>query len=502
MKKHARNTDVVLIVVPLVLILAMTVCFIVFSDHATALLTQLRAVLDNYFGSWYALLGVASFLCTLYLAFSRFGSIRLGSDEKPAYSGFTWGTMIFTSTMAADIVFYSFCEWGLYAQDPFIQAKGNDVLWAATYPLFHWGPIAWSFYLVLAAAFGFMLYVRGRQRQKMSEACRPLLGSRTDGWLGRLIDLVCIFALLAGTATTFSLSVPLLSAAVSRIFGIGQTVVLSIIVLAAIAAVYSVAVLVGMKAVSRLATVCTWLFFALLAYVFLCGGRGVFILETGISAMGNLVQNFVGMATWLDPARESWFPQNWTMYYWAYWMVWCVATPFFIGQISRGRTIRELILGGYFWGLAGTWLSFLILGNYGLSLDVLDGMGLAALCDGGAGAVDMILAIFDTLPLPEVGLALLTLTMCAFYATTFDALTMVAAVFSTKKLSLDQLPAKKLRLFWAVLFILLPIGLLFSGSTMNNLQSVSLIAALPISVVLVLIAVSFFKDAAAYLKEK
>jgi BCCT family betaine/carnitine transporter len=101
-----------------------------------------------------------------------------------------------------------------------------------------------------------------------------------------------------------------------------------------------------------------------------------------------------------------------------------------------------------------------------------------------------------------VGLALLTLTMCAFYATTFDALTMVAAVFSTKKLSLDQLPAKKLRLFWAVLFILLPIGLLFSGSTMNNLQSVSLIAALPISVVLVLIAVSFFKDAAAYLKEK
>lgn len=80
------------------------------------------------------------------------------AEDKPAYSSFTWGTMIFTSTMAADIVFYSFCEWSLYAhyaQDPYIQSMGNDALWAATYPIFHWGPIAWSSYLVLAVAFGF-----------------------------------------------------------------------------------------------------------------------------------------------------------------------------------------------------------------------------------------------------------------------------------------------------------------------------------------------------------
>ncbi len=500
MKKNARSTDVVLIAVPLILILGMTVCFMAFSADATALLTQIRSILDNYFGSWYAILGVASLLCTLFLAFSRFGKIKLGkAEDKPAYSSFTWGTMIFTSTMAADIVFYSFCEWSLYAQDPYIQSMGNEALWAATYPIFHWGPIAWSFYLVLAAAFGFMLYVRGRERQKMSEACRPILGSRTDGWLGRLIDLVCIFALLAGTATTFSLSVPLLSAAISRIFGIAQSIALSILVLVSIALVYSVAVMLGMKAVSRLATVCTWLFFALLAYVFFLGGRGVFILEMGISSIGNLFQNFIGMSTWLDPARQTGFPQNWTMYYWAYWMVWCVATPFFIGQISKGRTIRQLVLGGYFWGLAGTWLSFLVLGNYGLSLEVLDGMELSVLCDGGANAVDMILAVFETLPMAEIGL---TLSMISFYATTFDALTMVAAAFSTKQLRLDELPSKRLRLFWSVLFILLPIGLLFSGSTMNNLQSVSLVAALPISIVLVLIAASFFKDASAYLDGK
>ena len=125
---------------------------------------------------------------------------------------------MFTSGLAADILFYSLCEWMLYAAEPHIAELGSMQDWASTFPLFHWGPIPWCFYLVLAVAFGFMLHVRKRTKQKYSEACRPLLGNRVDGFAGRLIDLFAVFALLAGTATTFSLATPLLSLALSEVF--------------------------------------------------------------------------------------------------------------------------------------------------------------------------------------------------------------------------------------------------------------------------------------------
>ena len=95
-----------------------------------------------------------------------------------------------------------------------------------------------------------------------------------------------------------------------------------------------------MKGISKLATYCSYLFFALLIYFLIGGGETTYILETGFSTIGNMVQNFIGLSTWMDPLRETSFPQNWTIYYWAYWMVWCVATPFFIGKISKGRTIK------------------------------------------------------------------------------------------------------------------------------------------------------------------
>ncbi len=112
-------------------------------------------------GIYYAILGLGILICTLYIAFSRYGKIRLGNIEKPQYSSFQWGTMIFTSTMAADILFYSLCEWALYANEPYIAELGGIQKWASTYPLFHWGPIAWGFYIILAVAFGFMLHLRG-----------------------------------------------------------------------------------------------------------------------------------------------------------------------------------------------------------------------------------------------------------------------------------------------------------------------------------------------------
>ena len=167
----------------------------------------------------------------------------------------------------------------------------------------------------------------------------------------------------------------------------------------------------------------------------------------------------------------------------------------------QGRTIRNTVLGGYGWGLAGTFTSFIILGNYGLAQQMKHSLDVTGFIAEGGSYSEAIMKIFDTLPLTNIGLILLAVTMIAFYSTTFDALTMVISSYSYKRLKPDQEPDKRIRTFWAVVFILFPIALIFSENSMNSLQSVSIIAAFPIGIIIVTIVASFFKDASKYLKE-
>lgn len=495
-----KDLDWVTTIVPFIFILVLCALFLINPEASGDILSSIRYFLGEEFGSYYILIGLGVFICSLYIAFSRYGAIRLGDMKKPEYSSFKWGAMMFTAGLAADILFYSLCEWILYADESRIAEMGSMQDWASTYPLFHWGPIPWSFYMVLAVAFGFMLHVRKRNKQKYSEACRPVLGKYVDGFWGKIIDLLAVFALLAGTATTFSLATPLLSMAISNVFGLAQSNWMTIIILITICAIYTITVYFGMKGIAKLAASCVYLFFALLIYVLIGGGETRYIIETGITSLGNLTQNFIGLSTWTDALRTSHFAQNWTIFYWAYWMVWCVATPFFIGQISRGRTVRNVITGGYAWGLAGSFTSFIVLGNYGLSQQMRGNLDTAGFIQKGGALPEAILGIFETLPGTKAGLILLVITMIAFYSTTFDALTMVISSYSYKRLEVGREPDKRIRTFWAVLFIVFPIALIFSENSMAGLQSVSIIAAFPIGVVILIIIASFLKDAGNYLK--
>lgn len=490
-----QDIDWGLSLIPLLGVLFSCVIFLLYPDTSKAMLDHVRDFIGDKLGSYYIIMGLGVFACSIFLAFSDYGRIKLGNVDKPDYSSRQWGMMVFTSTMAADIVFYAFCEWALYFQSEHIQSFARKELWASTYPLFHWGPIAWGLYLVLAVAFGFMLYVKGVSVQKFSAACRPLLGNKVDGVIGKIIDLIAVFALLAGTATTFSLATPLITSSISRVFSIVPGVKMSILVLVFIAFVYTVTVWFGMKGISRLAYFCTNLFFFLLAYVFLCGGETVYIVETGISSIGNLIQNFSFMATWMDPLRKDSFPQDWTIYYWAYWMAWCVATPFFIGSISRGKRVKEIIMEGYLWGLSATFTCFIILGNYGMAQQLKHDLNMSGSIDAGLNVSDAIINLIETLPMPEIFLVLLVITMVAFYSTTFDALTIVMSLYSYKKISVGIEPDRSIRVFWSIMFILLPIGLLFARNSIYQLQSIALIAAFPIGVVVVMVIVSFFIEA-------
>ena len=498
-KKLFQDLDLFSMLIPLGIVSVLCVLFIALPQRTTALVDGVRGFLGENLGVYYLLFGVASLGVSLFFAFSRIGRIRLGQAEKPEYTNFQWGAMIFTSTMAADILYYSFIEWALYAQEDRVAQLGSMQDWASTYPIFHWGPIPWSFYVVLAVCFAFMLQVRGREKQKFSEACRPLLGRRVDGAWGRVIDLIAVFALLAGTAPTFSLATPLLGQAISHITGLPATTWLTVAVLVFIAVLYTVAVLFSFKGIVFAAKLCIWLFGALLVW-FLAGGQARYILETGVAALGNLAQNFIGLATYTDPLRQTGFVQNWTVFYWAYWMVWCVASPFFIGSISRGRTVRQTILGGYACSVSATFLSFIILGNYSLGLQVSGKLDVMAIYAAGSDLYTTIIAIIQTLPLAPFVLVLLIVAMVAFYATSFDSIALVASSYTYRQITGDEEPHNAVKAFWAILLILLPMALVFSDSSMANLQSVSIIAAFPVAFVILLIIASFLKDASDYLK--
>ena len=391
----------------------------------------------------------------------------------------------------------------MYATDPHIKELGSVQDWAGVFPLFHWSFIPWGFYLVLAVAFGFMLHVRGRNRQKYSEACRSILGKHTDGIPGRIIDLLAVFALLAGTATTFSVATPLMAQIIGELFHIEiSRTIINVIILLITCFVYTYSLLHGFKGISILAKVCIYLFFGLLLFVLLFCGQTRYIIESGVTSFGKMIQNFFELSTYTDPLRTSDFPQNWTIYYWAYWMVWCVAAPFFIGNISRGRTVRQTIFGGYIFGVGSTVISFIVLGNYSMGMQMSKVKDFIALYNKSGDLYSLIVSIIKTMPGAPVIMIAVLVTMIAFYATSFDSIALTAACYSYKRLGENEQPGKKIQFMWCILLILLPIALLFAESSMSNLQSVSIVAAFPIGIVIVMIALSFLKDAKGFLKNK
>lgn len=498
-KKNLSKIDWLLVIIPVLAVFGLSFILIKLPTASQNLLQSWRSFLCGKLTPYYLIIGFLFLLSTLFFGFSKYGKIKLGEqNNKPEYPTLKWGMMIFTSTMSADIIFYSLCEWMMYANDPLIKSKPNKLEWSLTYSLFHWGPIAWSFYIMLAVAFSYMIYVTKNKKQKFSEACRPLFGKAIDGWLGNIIDLIAIFSLIAATATTFSMSMPLLSTAVKTIWGFANVKTLSLILILLVVSIYLIASIIGMKAISRLSIVAFTFLGLFLVFVLFDSGSLGFTLTSSAKSLSNLIVNFIPMATTVEDKE---FTQNWTVYYWAYWMVWCVATPFFIGSISKGRTIRNLIFGGYFWGLLGTYLSFFILSNFGISRQIHGLINAVSLVNHGDSYAKVIVLLMKTLPHYQVGLVLLILAMIGLYSTVFDSITMVISKYSYKSLLISEEPSKLIRGFWAVVFVLLPLALILTDTSFVNIQSVAIIVAFPTGIVMVLIVVSFYKKMFTFRKK-
>ena len=497
-----KSTDISVLLFPLCIIAFLASMIFFFPERAQFIIAELNNFFVNRLGVFYIGMGLFVLICSIAIAASKYGNVQLGSLKQPRYSSFKWGSMIFTSTMAADILYWSLIEWGYYySANP--AGTGDLSVFqhqqiASTYPLFHWGPIPWAFYILPATAYAYMFFVKKSKRQTLSEACRPVLKDKIDKGLGKVIDIVSVVGLLGGTATTFALATPLMTGALNKLLGTSADKSLTIAILLINGFLFTMAVLFGMKAISWLAVACVVVFVTLISYVFILGPSR-FIIESGISGIGNMIQNFISMSTWTDPLRltgdgVSGFPQQWTIFYWAYWIAWFVATPFFIAKISEGRTIRQMISGAFFYGITGTFTSFVVFGNYGLYQQVTGKVDAAVMLANDVAPSEVILRLLEQLPGHHIVYALLVIAMLAFYSSTFDAITLVVAGFCRKTMGIDEQPDKKLRAFWAGVFVILPIALIWSEGTLSMLLTVSIIAAFPLAIIMLLIIFSFIRE--------
>jgi BCCT family betaine/carnitine transporter len=486
----------------LTLLLAVTVPLLLYPEQGKAWVDLARSFVVENFGFLYLSLGVGAGVFMLYIAFSDIGRISLGDpDEEPEFKTSSWAAMLFCAGIGASILYWGTIEWAYYYQAPPFQIESHSAdaaRWAAAYGIFHWGPLAWSIYLIPALPIAYFYYVRHRNVLKVSEALLPVLGEGpAHGKTGKLIDILFVFGMLGGGATTLGLAAPLINEGVHELFGAPRGISTQIVVLIVCTAVFGASAYAGLKkGIQRLSLINMWLALGLLAFIFIVGPT-VFMANTGLDALGRVVSNLVHMATWIEPFggfenfEDTHFPQDWTIFYWAWWLAFAPSVGLFIARISRGRTIREMIIGSIFFGTLGCFLFFMCLGNFGLYLQLSGELDVLQILNNESPTA-AIFAILGQLPMRYFVIGTYTLLAVIFTATTFDSISYILASVVQRKI--DDEPMRWNRLFWAAALSFMPIALLLTGG-LTTLQTASIVGGAPLLVVALLLCMSMVKVA-------
>ncbi len=484
------------------LLLVVTVPLIVFPEQGAAWVTVARSFLTENLGFLYLALGVGAGVFMLYIAFSDIGRISLGHpDEEPEFSTLSWAAMLFCAGIGASILYWGTIEWAYYYQAPPFHVEGGSgeaARWAAAYGIFHWGPLAWAIYLIPALPIAYFLYVRDRNVLKVSEALLPVIGERqAHGPTGKVIDVLFVFGMLAGGATSLGLAAPLINEGAHELFGAPKNIGTQIVVLVVCTSIFGASAYAGLKkGILTLSKINLWLALLLLAFVFVVGPT-VFMANTGIDSLGRVLTNLVHMATWIEPFggfenfEDTQFPQTWTIFYWAWWLAYAPSVGLFIARISRGRTIREMVVGAIFFGTLGCFLFFMVLGNFGLYLQLSGQVDVVHILNDETPTA-AIFAILNQLPMRYFVIGTYTILAIIFTATTFDSISYILASVVQKRL--DEEPLRWNRLFWAFALSFMPIALLLLGG-LETLQTASIVGGAPLLIVALLLCIAMVKVA-------
>ncbi|NJS36239.1 MAG: BCCT family transporter [Brachymonas sp.] len=469
---------------------------LLFPKSSSAMISAAFSFSTGKFGWLYLAGGLAAVIFLLGLAFSRYGNVRLGGpDDTPEFSYFSWIAMIFCGGIGIAIVNWAWVEpIYYYTGPPFgVAAKSQAAAeWGLTYGQFHWGITPWAFYCLPAVPIAYSMYVRKQSGARLSVAARGILGKHSDGWAGVLLDAVVVFGIVGGVATSLGLAVPLVSKLASGLFGIQTSFLLDMGMLAIWTLMFGASVWFGLaKGIKILSDINVIMALAMLMFTFLVG-PSQFIVDGWSNSLGQMASNFVAMSTWTDPVGKSSFFKDWTVFYWAWWIAYAPMMGLFVARISRGRTIRELIVAELVWGSLGCWVFFAVWGGYALDLQLTGKLDVAAILNGSGGIPATIEAILQTLPMSGLVTAVFILLCFIFLATTLDSAAYVLASVTSKELTGYQEPTRMLRITWAL--ILAGVGaFLIQIGGLKPVQTSTIIVALPLIPVLFILTWSLIR---------
>jgi glycine betaine transporter len=477
--------------VSLVVVLAFVAWGVLFTDNIAMVTGAVLSYVMTNFG-WVFILSTLSFLVfMLYLAFSRYGNIRLGGDdEQPEFRTVSWIAMMFSAGMGIGLMFFGVAEpMYHFGAPPHGLAKANTEHAAETamqYTYFHWAFHPWAIYAVVALAIAYFTFRKGAPNL-VSSAFRPILGDRVERWPGKTLDILAIFATLFGSCTSLGLGALQMNSGLNFIWGVPQTTTVAIVIIVIVTALFIVSAISGVERGIQWLSNGNMVMAVLLLLFVLFIGPTLYIVNTLVSSVGNYLFNLIPMSFTTAANGDAEFLSSWTVFYWVWWASWGPFVGTFIARISRGRTIREFTFGVLLVPSLVSFVWFAVFGGAAINLDLFGGANIAAAVAEGQEA-----ALFSTLeqfPLAAVTSFIAIVLVGIFFISGADAASMVMGMLSSRGTLNPK--AWNVAMWGALTGAAAAVALLFGG--LEGLQTVAILAGAPFALIMIGMVYSLFK---------
>ncbi len=465
---------------------------VLFTDNFTGVLATVVGWITTGMGWVYMLITTFFLVFVVYLAFSRYGRIKLGRDEdEPEFGYFAWFAMLFQAGMGIGLVFWGVAEPLYHYNAPPMGLAEPRTSGAASLALqtafFHWTLHPWAMYATIGIAVAYFSYRKGMASLQISNVFRPLIGDRVDGPIGKTIDVIAILATLFGVAVSLGLGTLQITAGLNKVFGLPDGIGMMLIIIAVTAIAYMLSASTPIdKGVNFLSQISMYLAFLLLVYFLVIGPTllqlNAFTQEIGIY-LANLVPQSLRMSAF--DAKEAVWLSSWTIFFWATWIAWGPYVGAFIARISRGRTIREFVIGVLIGPSVFSMIWFCVFGATAIQLD---GQTNGAIYDTVAnqGAAIALFEFLSRFPLALLTSLLALFLVFIFFVAGADAGTIVLGSMSGGGV---LNPKRSIKLTWGLIMAGLAAALLLAGgggqAALDGLTNGAILAATPFGILMV-----------------
>ena len=480
----------IVFIVAIVIVAAFVVAGIVTPEGLDAASQMVHTYIIDHFGWGYLLAAFFFLVFSLYVAFSKYGRIKLGADsEKAQYSYFAWFSMLFAAGMGIGLIFWGVAEPMSHFLNPpehIPGGSGGAAAFAMTHSFFHWGFHPWAIYIVMSLSIAYFSFRRGMP-PLISSTFYPLIGDRIYGVIGKTIDTLAVFATVFGVATSLGLGALQITGGVSSVLPIPTGTGTTLVVIVVVTILYMLSSASGLdRGVQILSKANVLVAIVLLSFV-LFAGPTAYILDIFTSTLGDYLSNLLSLSLSTNPFEGYEWTKSWSLFYWAWWISWSPFVGLFVASISRGRTIREFVLGALIVPALLTFLWFAVFGGSAFYLELWQGVDFAEAA--AANVSGALFEMFSYFPFSAVLNILAVILLTVFFVTSADSATFVLAMMSSDG-NLNPPLAKKVT--WGVVQSTAAAVLLLSGG-LEALQRMAIIAALPFTVVMVLMVRSLLR---------